>query len=296
MSARPSAVRIRPLRHGTPRAVSGRRFRLGAVVRWLYILAFLVFLLGPLYWVLVTSIKPTDDYQAVPPVWWPNHPTLVHYTAALHQYRGLHGLQNSLIVASATTVFSVIVGALAGYSMARYRTGGQHLALWFLSQRFLPPVAVIIPIFLLARQFGLIDTQLGLILVYTVFTLPFSIWMMYTYFRQMPVELEEAALVDGCSRLQALMKVAWPLAMPGLISAGAFAFIFSWTEFFFALILTSQNAVTLPALFPQFLGFQGAQYGESSALTIVSMGPAIILGLLVQRHLVRGLTLGAVQG
>jgi multiple sugar transport system permease protein len=172
-----------------------------------------------------------------------------------------------------------------------------------LSQRFLPPIAVVIPIFLMYRNapawFGiqLFDTRSGLVLLYTVFVLPFTIWMMYAYFRQMPVELEEAALVDGCSRWQALWRIAWPLAAPGIVSAGALAFIFSFTEFLFALVLTSRQAVTLPVVIAGMAtSFQGSLYGESSALTVVSLLPAILLGILVQRHLVRGLTLGAVQG
>jgi multiple sugar transport system permease protein len=147
------------------------------------------------------------------------------------------------------------------------------------------------------RNLDLVDSRLGLVILYTVFSLPFSIWMMYAYFRQMPVELEEAALVDGCSRFQSLWKIAWPLAAPGIVSAAAFAFIFSWTEFLFALVLTSSKAVTLPVVIASTAtGFQGATYGETSALTIVSLIPALVLGILVQRHLVRGLTLGAVQG
>lgn len=281
---------------GARRSVAGRRLRPAAIGRFAFIAAFLVFLLFPLYWVLVTSIKPTEEYQNVPPVFWPHHPTILHFTAALHSYRGLHGLYNSLIVAFFTMIASVVLGASMGYSLARFRTGGDNLSFWVLSQRFLPPVAIVLPLFLLYRHWGLYDTRFGLILVYTVFTLPLSIWMMYAFFRQLPVEIEEAALVDGCSRWQVLWRVAWPLATPGLVAASAFAFIFAWTEFFFALNLTSQHAYTLPALFRQFLGFQGAQYGESSALTIVSLGPSLVLGLLVQRHLVRGLTLGAVTG
>jgi len=129
-----------------------------------------------------------------------------------------------------------------------------------------------------------------------VITLPLSVWMMYAYFRQLPKEMEEAALVDGCTRWGAFWRVALPLSVPGIIVAAVFAFIFVWTEFFFALNLTSRNAFTLPTIFRAFLGFQGAQYGEASALAVTSLVPSIILGMLVQRHLVRGLTLGAVQG
>jgi multiple sugar transport system permease protein len=256
----------------------------------------LLFLLVPLYWMFITSIKPSNDYLSVPPVWFPDEPTIVHYTAALFAYRGFDGLINSLIVSISATILSAILGTLMAYSLARFNTGGQHLSFWVLSQRFLPPIAIILPIFLLYRVLRLNDTHIGLIIAYTAFTLPVSVWMMFAYFRQLPRSLEDAALVDGCTRWQALWRVAIPLAMPGIVAAAVFAFIACWTEFFFALILTSRNAFTLPTVFRAFTGFQGAQYGEASALSIVSLVPSIALGILVQRHLVRGLTLGAVRG
>jgi multiple sugar transport system permease protein len=198
----------------------------------------------------------------------------------------------------------VLVGTAAAYSMARFHTGGKHLAFWFLSQRLLPPVAVVIPVFLLYSQysnewirFRLMDTRIGLILLYTVFALPWTVWMMYAYFRQFPPVLVQAALVDGCTRWQALWKIAVPLAAPGLVSAGAFAFIFSWTEFLFALVLTSKNAVTLPVVLSGYIGlFQGNLWGETAAMTLISLIPAVLLGIFLQRHLVRGLTVGAGQG
>ena len=289
---------------GTTRIVRGGRLRPGSAVGFLFIGLALGFLLLPLYWVAVTSIKPQEDLLTDPPTWWPAHPTALHYTTALHAFRGEKGLENSLVIAFSTTALALVIGTAAAYSMARFRTGGKHLAFWFLSQRIMQPVAIIIPVFLLYSRytqewfgFSLVDTQLGLILLYTVFALPFTVWMMFAYFRQMPVELEEAALVDGCTRLQALWKVAAPLAAPGIVSAAAFAFILSWTEFIFALVLTRTHTVTLPvALAGIITGFQGNQYGEASALTMVSLIPALAIGILIQRHLVRGLTLGAVQG
>jgi multiple sugar transport system permease protein len=298
------AARARERGRGATRVVRGSPFRISAVARTVFILLYLGFLLLPLYWAAVTSIKPQEDLLADPPVWWPSDPTRVHYTTALNSFNGWKGLENSLIIASATTIIALVIGTAAAYSMARFRTGGKHLAFWFLSQRMLLPIAVIIPVFLLYSRyseawfgFQLVDTKLGLVLLYTVFALPFTVWMMYVYFRQMPVELEEAALVDGCSRVQAMRKIAWPLAAPGLVSAAAFAFIFSWTEFLFAQVLARDNAITLPVVLAGIItGFQGNQYGEASALTMVSLVPALFLGILVQRHLVRGLTLGAVQG
>ena len=266
------------------------------VSRIVVLTLFLIFVLAPLYWVLVTSFKPSDDYLAVPPVWFPDKPTMVHYTAALFDYRGLQGLVNSLIISISATALSCLVGTLMAYSLARFNTGGQHLSFWVLSQRFLPPIAIILPLFLNYRLMGLQDTHIGMILAYTVFTLPVGVWMMYAYFRQMPRSLEEAALVDGCTRWGAMWSVGIPLAAPGIVAAAVFIFIACWTEFFFALVLTSRNAFTLPTVFRSFLSFQGAQYGEASALAIVSLVPSIILGVLVQKHLVRGLTLGAIRG
>jgi multiple sugar transport system permease protein len=264
--------------------------------RYLFLGLFLLFVLAPLYWMFITSIKPSNDYLAVPPVWFPAEPTLVHYTAALFAYRGLQGLVNSLVISLAATALSALFGTMMAYSLARFGTGGRHLSFWVLSQRFLPPVAVILPIFLIYRGVGLHDTRVGLTIAYIVFTLPVAVWMMFAYFRQMPRSMEEAALVDGCTRWQALWRVAIPLAAPGIVAAAVFAFIACWTEFFFALVLTSRNAFTLPTIFRAFLGFQGVQYGEASALAIVSLVPSIVLGVLAQRHLVRGLTLGAVRG
>jgi len=280
----------------TRRSRSARRSPGFDALRIAFLALFLLFVLLPLYWMVITSIKPTSDYLVVPPVWFPAQPTIVHYTAALFSYRGLQALVNSLIIASASTVLSTIFGTMMAYSLARFNTGGQHLAFWVLSQRFLPPVAVILPIFLLFRSWHLYDTHVGLILAYTFMTLPLTVWMMYAYFRQLPKSLEEAALVDGLSRWQSLWMIAVPLAAPGIVAAAVFAFIAVWTEFFFALILTSRYAFTLPTVFRAFLGFQGAQYGEACALATTSLVPSIILGMLVQRHLVRGLTLGAIRG
>ncbi|MBL8893411.1 MAG: carbohydrate ABC transporter permease [Rhizobiales bacterium] len=264
--------------------------------RFVFLAICIIFVLAPLYWVFVTSIKPSDDYLAIPPVWFPDQPTMVHYTAAMFAYRGLNGLINSLIISISATILSCLFGTLMAYSLARFNTGGQHLSFWVLSQRFLPPIAIVLPIFLNYRALGLNDTHIGMILAYTVFTLPVSVWMMFAYFRGMPRSLEEAALVDGCTRWTSFWRVAAPLAAPGIVAAAVFTFIACWTEFFFALVLTSRNAYTLPTVFRAFLSFQGAQYGEASALAIVSLVPSIVLGVLVQKHLVRGLTLGAIRG
>jgi multiple sugar transport system permease protein len=160
----------------------------------------------------------------------------------------------------------------------------------------MPPVVLIIPVSLLVSFLGLIDTHAGLTLLYVLFNLPYVIWMMRSYFLEVPVEVEESALVDGATRLGTFLRITIPLSLPGLIATGTFAFIFSWTEFLFALILTRNNAFTLPVTISGYYGSQGAVIGQAAALTVVATVPLFLLGLLVQRHFVRGLTLGAVRG
>jgi multiple sugar transport system permease protein len=289
-------------RHGSSRVVRGGPFRFGGLVRFVFIAAYTGFLLLPLYWMAVTSIKRQEDQLADPPVWFPADPTSLNYSDALNNFNGWKGLENSIFVAVVTTVLAVALGTAAAYSMARFRTGGKHLAFWFLSQRMMPPIAIVIPVFLLYSRyseewfgFTLIDTRAGLILLYTVFALPFTVWMMYAYFRQMPPELEEAALVDGCSRWGAFWRVALPVVAPGLAVTTLFCFIFSWNEFVFALILTRRAATTLPVLISGLHSSHGVLWNELSALAAVGLIPVIILALFAQKHLVRGMTMGAVK-
>ncbi|MDQ3248304.1 MAG: carbohydrate ABC transporter permease, partial [Chloroflexota bacterium] len=180
------------------------------------------------------------------------------------------------------------------YSLARFNTGGQNFAFWILSQRFLPPIAVIFPIFLLFRTVRLIDTYTGLILLYATFNLPFAVWMMRSYFHEVPIEIEESALVDGASRWRVLWSMTLPLSIPGLIATAVFTFIFSWNEFLFALVLTRTNVTTLPVAMTAFFGPEAAFWGQAGAMALIATLPVVILMLLTQRYLVRGLTLGAV--
>jgi multiple sugar transport system permease protein len=263
------------------------------VARALVLGVAVVFVLFPIYWIAVMSIKPVADYISTPPVFFPDEPTLLHWEA-VDVYRGWHGLRNSVIIATTATIIAVVVGTLAGYAIARFGTGGRNLSFWILSQRMLPAVAAVIPIFLLYRGVKLVDTHVGLIVLYTAFALPFAVWMTFVYFRQLPPEIEEAAIVDGASHLQTLWRIVLPLAGPGIVSAAIFSFIFAWTDFMFALFLSSKNAITLPVIVSSLLGEQAQLYGEVSAVILVSIIPAFLLGFIVQRHLARGLTLGAV--
>jgi multiple sugar transport system permease protein len=287
--------------YGSTRGVRGKSRSWLILVRVVVLIVALAFFLFPIAWVAVTSLKLPGDYMHRPPVWWPDNPTTNHYKMVM-KVKGWTALENSAVVATSATVLSLIVGTLAAYSLARFKTGGKHLAFWILSQRMMPPVVLIVPFFLLLRDLGKIDSRIGLdtrfalIALYTVFNLPFVVWMMRSYFMGVPAELEESAMVDGSTRLGVFLRITLPLSFPGLIATGTFAFIFAWTEFLFAVVITRTNTFTLPVAIAGFSGSQGSNWGQASALAVVATAPVFALGLLVQRHFVRGLTLGAVRG
>ena len=282
------------------RAVRRRRPYL-TLLRYAALLVALLFFLFPIFWVAVTSLKLPGEYMARPPVLIPDEPTIIHYRNVLNA-KGQLALRNSAVIATSATLISLLVGTLAAYALARFNTGGKHFAFWLLSQRMMPPVVLVVPFFLLLRDtgkrvdaFGL-DTRLALIALYTVFNLPFVIWLMRSYFDGVPRELEEAAMVDGGTRMGVFWRITLPLSLPGLIATGTFAFIFAWTEFIFAVTLTRTDAVTLPVAIAGFSGSQGSNYGQASALAVIATAPVFALSLLVQKHFARGLTLGAVRG
>jgi multiple sugar transport system permease protein len=273
----------------------GRRARriLWSILRYVLIIAALFFFIFPLYWLVVTSIKKPEEYIHTPPIYFPAQPTLNNYNRAMND--GLKALGDSLIISVGTTVLTLVIGSSVAYSMARYNTGGSDFSFWVLSQRMLPPIAVILPIFILYRTVKLIDTHIGLILLYTVFNLPFCIWMLRGYFIEVPPDIEESALVDGASRLQAIRYVTLPLAAGGVSATTVFVFIFSWTEFLFALILTRSAVLTLPVLVARYFSVNTSEWGIASAVSVVATVPIILLSFAVRRHFVRGITMGAVK-
>jgi len=265
-------------------------------IRYVLILLILSFFLFPMFWILSTSFKIPEEYIHSPPVYLPQQPHFNHYIRALGPTGdGAKALRDTIIISISATALTVFIGALAAYSMARFNTGGPNFSFWVLSQRMLPPVAAIVPLFLLYRLVHLIDTHVGLILTYTVFFLPFCIWLLRSYFIELPAEVEESALIDGASRWQVLRYITLPLAAGGLVATTVFIFIASWTEFIFALILTRTNVLTLPVLTSRFFGTQSYEWGVASAVSVVATVPVVILGLLVRRHFVRGITMGAVK-
>jgi multiple sugar transport system permease protein len=270
-------------------------------IKYLVLLVALIFFIFPIFWVVITSLKLPGEYMHRPPILIPDEPTLNHYRNVLNA-KGELALRNSAVIATSATILSLIVGTLAAYSLARFNTGGKHFAFWLLSQRMMPPVVMVVPFFLLLRDVGKwnsafgLDSRLSLILLYTVFNLPFVVWLMRSYFEGVPRELEESAMVDGSTRMGVFWKITLPLSIPGLIATGTFAFIFAWTEFIFAVVLTRTDAITLPVAIAGYTGSQGSNWGQASALAVIATAPVFALSLLVQKHFARGLTLGAVRG
>lgn len=254
----------------------------------------------PVYWMLTISLKSEVEQFAVPPIWFGFKPTWAHYYETFFVRPFGQYLLTSTIVAIASTALALLLGTLAAYSLARFTLPGnleQHLSLWIISTRMFPPIVTIVPLFLMMRDLRLLNTIPALVIVYTGFNLPFVIWMMRGFFEELPRDLEEAALVDGDSRLGALVRVILPLVRPGLAATAIFCLIICWNEFLFALILTQTDAsITLPVGIAGRVTQYEIKWGAMSAAGIVAMLPILVFALAVQRHLVRGLSLGAVKG
>ena len=270
------------------RDVANRGLR---TVVYFLILAFFLF---PILWIFATAFKTGAEFLHTPPIWIPRHPTLAAFAHVI-EVGGLGALKNSLIISISATALSLIVGSLAGYGLARYRLGGDDLPFFILSLRFMPAVAVIFPFLLLFRSLKWMDTYQALIILHLTFNLPYAVWMMRSFFIEVPREIEESALVDGASPFGVFWKIAMPLVTPGLIATGVFCFIFSWSEFFFALSLTHTKAVPLSVFLPNFFGKMMVMWGEVGAMSIIAVVPLFVLSIVVQRYLVRGLTMGAVK-
>jgi len=269
--------------------------RMRTVLKHVLAAGIAVLFLFPVYYIAVVSLLPQQAIFEYPPRILPRPLTLANYPTALTGFQGLLGLKNSLLVGIVVTVITMAVGALAAYSLARFRTGGRHLPFWILSQRMMPPIAAIIPLFLLIRLLRLMDTVQALVIAQLITVLPFGIWFMRGFFTEVPVEIEEAALIDGCSRVRTLVRIALPLAAPGIAVTALLTFVLSWNELLFAVVLTRGDAITLPVTMANSLTAHGIAFGILAALAMMSVAPVIIIAIAAQRFLVRGLTMGALQ-
>lgn len=273
----------------------------------IYALVVLIFLftVAPFCWLIISSISIKTELLSVPPHWIPKNPTLRSYkeiifggvrtTRAARYFKQAVG--NSIIVAGSATALCLVIGSVASYSFTRLRFRGRRsLLLMILATQMIPAVGIIIPIYVIMMNLHLLDTHLGLFVTYSSFVLPLMIWIMMGYFQTIPIDIEDAARIDGCSRLGALVRVVLPLAAPGLAATGIFAFIVAWNEFFFALILTETATKTLPVLISEFSTKFGADYVMMSTGGVLASLPPVILALTFQRFIIKGLTGGAIKG
>jgi multiple sugar transport system permease protein len=257
----------------------------------------LVFFLGPFFWIVTTSLKGGEDYFTFPPVWIPEHPSLTHYGRLFTKASGLQYFGNSLLVSTLSMFAALAVSLPTAYSIARWRFGGGFLSAVLLVLRMLPAIALIIPVYIMYKAIGLTNSYLGLVIIYTVVYVPFAVWLLVGFLRDFPVEIEEAALIDGCSRFTALIRVVVPIIAPGMAVVALFAFIATWNEFLFAVVLTGIETKTMMVLVTSFTsGGTDMFYGEASASVVLGVLPAFVVAFLLQRYLVKGLALGGTKG
>lgn len=263
----------------------------------IYILVVLavVLSLAPIVYLLITSFKDPQLTFAVPPV-WVFKPTLQNYREVLAGGEFERYFLNSFIVAVSTTFVALLVGGLAAYGFSRFRFRGAFwLRMSSLIPQMLPPITIIVPLYVVFNGLGLLDTRWALIISYLTFTIPLAIWMMVGFFEDVPIELEEAAMIDGCTRPGALLRVSLPLAAPGLAATAILAFLYCWNEFLYAVILTGRTARTLPVTITSFMTNKAILWGRIAASGSMVLIPVLIFALIAQRYLVRGLSRGAIK-
>ena len=273
-------------------AIANRQTRLALTIGAGALIAFWLF---PVVWMVSTSFKASPEITSRIPLFI-FRPILAHYRTLLYTYHFSRYFQTSFLVASVTTVITMVLGSLAAYALGCIeRARSKDIAMWILSQRMMPPIAVVIPFFILFRLFDLIDTRLGLIVIYLVPALPFAVWLLRSFFRDIPGEIREAALLDGLRHWQVLRRIVAPIASPGIAVTAIFTFIFTWNEFLFALFLTSERATTVPVGISQLVLAYQVLWGEVAAAGTLALLPLLPVVFYLQRHIVRGMTLGAVK-
>lgn len=275
------------------------------ILKFVLVVAVTLVFLFPIYWMFTMAFKPYVEWTAAAGkiFWFPNNPTLDNFRTIFSKQlqmspiagTAIRPVINSLVVSIVGTAIAMIVGILAAYGISRYKAGGQ-LPFFLLQLRMFPPIAIIIPIMIMWAFLRMIDTWYGLVVIYGVVTLPFAVWLMKTFFDDIPSELDEAAIVDGCSNIGAFFKVVLPLAKGGIASTALFVFILNWSDFLIALVLTDRKWTTIPVHISKLQSaLVGQLYGPKAALGVLAAIPPIVFGALIQKYLVRGLTFGAIK-
>jgi len=250
----------------------------------------------PFLWLFLTSLKTRIDIFSIPPKLIFD-PTIRNYSSAFTKRHFLPMFYNSLIISVSTTALSLIVGTLGAYALARFRVfGDKHISFWILSTRMFPPIVLVIPFYIMATRTGLHDSKLLMVIVHTTFNLPFVVWIMRSFFEDLPFDLEKAAMVDGYTRWDAFWKIVLPLSAPGLFTTAILCFIFSWNEFLFANVLTAAASRTVTVGIRGLVTSRAIEWGEIAAVGTLQVLPVLAFTFAVQKYIVRGLTLGAVKG
>lgn len=267
---------------------------IGSILAHIGVIIIILIAIFPVYWMIAISFKIEKDILAIPPKFL-FQPTLANYQYVFERSEFIRGLQNSLILIFAVTIITVPISALAAYSFARFNTGGGNLQFYILTTRMFPPIASVLPFFLLFNLLGLLDNIISLILLNSIFNIPFSVWLLYGFFKDIPPDLEEAAMTEGATRFEAFREIVLPLVAPGLAVSAIFTIIFTWNEYLFAYILTRSQAFTITRVVAGFFTERGILWGPLCAAATLCTIPMLILALIIQRYIVRGLTFGAVK-
>jgi multiple sugar transport system permease protein len=281
-----------------PDVSMGKRTRdwIGDYAPYLILGVFVVWTLVPILWMITSSFKlRTGMFEMPPTIIF--EPTLQYYEELIFGSNPLTPyLINSIIVSIASAVVAVGLGTLGGYGLSRLQIRGKkHLAFWIISTRMAPIAVVIVPLYFIYQYAGLLNTHLGLIIAYTTFNLPFAIWLMRSFFDEIPVAIEDAARIDGATRWQAFYKVAVPLVLPGMGATAIISIVFAWNDFMFALIFTNDTTQTIPVAASQLVTQTGTHWGQLMAVGVVILAPMVVFGLIVKNYLVSGLTMGAMK-
>ncbi|ONI74383.1 sugar ABC transporter permease [Kribbella sp. ALI-6-A] len=267
--------------------------------QYVAVVAYLIFLGFPLVWLISSSLKSPREFATIDPTFLPKAPTLANFTAALEEQGLVRSMLNSLQISVATTILVLIVSLPVAYALARFRSRLRPITNgWILVSQVFPVILIVIPLFLILRPLHLTNTIPGVVIVYMVWSMPFALWMLQGYVAAVPRELEEAASVDGASRLRTIVSIVMPLLRPGLIATAMFTFISAWNEFFFALVLLQDPQLkTLPLVLARFVGAEGqVQFGPLAAASVLATVPSLVFFAFLQRRLTSGLLSGAVKG